>query len=127
MRSSAYRSLLTRLRCARVVRPRQRVGQCIRQNTAFPGRIRLRLMPQKGDNPCSTGSNLTRKTQYPLQFLYGSILRDLRIRHSPCLRCHIDQNLSGFRRTADLPQECDARSTRTVLGFQAYMKAQTIN
>jgi hypothetical protein len=52
---------------------------------------------------------------------------DLPIRRSPCLRRHSDQNLSGFRRTDHFPQECDARSTSTVLGFQAYMKAQTVN
>ena len=47
--------------------------------------------------------------------------------HSPCLRRHVDQNFSGFCRIAHFPRECDAGTMRAVLGFQAYVKAQTVN
>jgi hypothetical protein len=40
---------------------------------------------------------------------------------------HFYQNFSGFRRTTHLPQECDAGTTRAILGFQAYVKAETVD
>src|SRR6267378_6259113 len=47
--------------------------------------------------------------------------------HSPCLPYHFYQNFSGFPRTTHLPQECDAGTTRAILGFQAYVKEETVD